>query len=374
MVTFGQAARPIRGLVASADSGGEPWKLDDGIWRPRDSDRLAAAVQATKPMAENARTLAHMWLIAEPPQVTATRAGRRIGVSQARDVEKRVHQLRQLDDYVGGQDTHAMVAAELVATAALLRDAAYTEEVGRRLLVAIGELAQVAGWVTSDAGHHAEAERYYLAGIRAAHAGGDAAGAANNLSSLAYQVANVGDAREAVTIAKSACVGARRAASATVRALLAERVAWAEARAGDAAAAERALGTVEEQYEHRRPADDPIWVYWLDEGEIDIMAGRVWTQLRRPLRAVPILERATAGYGEETGRETGLYLTWLAESLLQANEVERAAEAATRALRLSRKAGSSRVTERLLLLRAKLAEFPGVAEVDAFQEEAGVEG
>ncbi|GLW31448.1 hypothetical protein [Actinoplanes regularis] len=264
----------------------------------------------------------------------------------------------------------ARVDWELAATTALLRDAAYTEEIGKRLLVAIGELAQVAGWVTSDAGHHAEAERYYLAGMRAAHAGGDVAGAANNLSSLAYQVANVGDAREAVTLAKSAYAGARSAATQTTKALLAERVAWAEAQVGDVTAAERALGTVEEQFERRQPADDPIWVYWLDEGEIDIMAGRVWTQLRRPLRAVPILEKATAGYSDETGRETALYLTWLAESLLQANEVERAAEAATRALRLSRKAGSSRVAERLRFLRTKLAKFPGVPEVDSFESEA----
>jgi hypothetical protein len=59
------------------------------------------------------------------------------------------------------------------------------------------------------------------------------------------------------------------------------------------------------------------------------MAGRVWTQLRRPLRAVPILQRATASYGEDTGRETALYLTWLAEALLQAREVEQAVDAAT---------------------------------------------
>jgi transcriptional regulator with XRE-family HTH domain len=357
-------------LVSLVEANGEPWELHHGMWRPKDSELLAAAVLTTTPTAENALTLAHQWLIAEPPQVTATRAGRRIGVAQVQEVEKRVHQLRKLDDYVGGQDTHAMVTAELAATTALLRDAAYTEEIGKRLLVAVGELAQVAGWVTSDAGHHAEAERYYLAGMRAAHAGGDVAGAANNLSSLAYQVANVGDAREAVTLAKSAYAGARSVATATTKALLAERVAWAEAQVGDVTAAERALGTVEEQYEHRQPADDPIWVYWLDEGEIDIMAGRVWTQLRRPLRAVPILERATAGYSDETGRETALYMTWLAESLLQANEVERAAEAATRALRLSRKAGSSRVSERLRLLRAKLAKFPGVPEVDAFEGEA----
>jgi hypothetical protein len=100
------------------------------------------------------------------------------------------------------------------------------------------------------------------------------------------------------------------------------------------------------------------------------MAGRVWTQLRRPLRAVPILERATAGYGDDTGRETALYLTWLAESLLQANEIERAAEAATRALRLSRQAGSARAEERVATVRSLLRRYRGNAAVDEFEDEA----
>jgi hypothetical protein len=103
---------------------------------------------------------------------------------------------------------------------------------------------------------------------------------------------------------------------------------------------------------------------------VEIMAGRVWTQLGRPLRAVPILERATAGYGEDTGRETALYLTWLAESLLQANEVERAADAATRALRLSRRAGSARADERVSAGRDLLVRHRGTAAVDAFEDEA----
>jgi len=120
-----------------------------------------------------------------------------------------------------------MVTGELAAITTLLRDAAYTEDVGKRLLVAVGELAQVAGWVTSDAGHYDEAERYYLAGMYAAHAGGDRAGAANNLSSLAYQVSNVGDPKVGLTLAKSALAGAKRTATATTKALLSERVAWA---------------------------------------------------------------------------------------------------------------------------------------------------
>lgn len=347
----------------------EPWELDGGLWRPKDSERLAAAVLAETPTAENAVDLAHQWLIAEPPQIYEVRAGRRIGVRTVGEVEQRVHQLRQLDDHVGGNDTYAMVTAELAATAQLLRDGAYTEEIGRRLLVAIGELAQLAGWVTSDAGRYAEAKRLYLAGVRASHAGGDVAGAANNLSSLAYQEANVGDPREADRLARSAYAGAKAAASATTRALLAERIAWAAARTGEASGAERALATVESEYERRRPDDDPIWTYWLNEDEIEVMAGRVWTQLRRPLRAVPVLERAVAGYGEDTGRETALYLSWLAESLLQANEVERAAATATRALRLTRAAGSVRADDRVTLLAAQLGKHRGTAAVDEFEEE-----
>ena len=87
-------------------------------------------------------------------------------------------------------------------------------------------------------------------------------------------------------------------------------------------------------------------------------------------RSHPILERATAGYGEDTGRETALYLTWLAESLLQANEVERAAVTATRALRLARQAGSVRAADRVALVRRQLAKFRGNAAVDAFEDEA----
>lgn len=358
-------------LAAMVPAGrAEPWRLDGGLWRPADSERLAAEIASQEPTADNAVELAHQWLITEPPQVFELRAGRRIGAGTVEEVERRVHQLRLLDDHVGGYDTYAMVTAELSATVALLNEAAYSEELGRRLLVAVGELCQLAGWTSSDAGRHAEAERLYLLGVRAAHAGGDTAGAANNLSSLSYQVANIGDAREAETLARSAYAGARREATATARAMLAERVAWAAARSGEAPAAERALATVETEYDQSRPDDDPEWTYWLDEGEIEIMAGRVWTQLRRPLRAVPILERATAGYGDDTGRETALYLTWLAESLLQANEVERAADAATRALRLSRRAGSARADDRVSAVRALLAPFRGVPSVEAFEGEA----
>ncbi|WP_285472791.1 helix-turn-helix transcriptional regulator [Actinoplanes sp. NBRC 101535] len=348
-----------------------PWIRDGGLWRPDDAERLSADLVANRPTAENASRLAHQWLLAESPQVTESRAGRRIGMGMVRKVQKRVKQLRLLDDHVGGSHTYAMVTAELAATIGLLRDWSYPEEVGRRLLVAVGELAQLAGWTSSDAGRYAQAERIYLIGMRAAHAGGDAALAANNLSSLAYQFANVGRATHALDLARSAYAGARHSATPKTRALLAERVAWAAAQAGDVKAADTALVKVEKDYASQKATDvDPHWVYWLSTEEVEVMAGRVWTQTRRPIRAVPILERAIEGYGDDTGRETALYQSWMAESLEQANEPDRAAAAALKSLRLSRRAGSVRADDRVVLLRRKLRKHAGNEAVDAFLDES----
>lgn len=343
------------------------WVAGDG-WTRADADALADALTAQAPSPGDALRIAHEWLVTEPPQLFELRAGRRIGDDTVARVEERLRQLRRLDDHLGGEQTRHLVTAELAATAGLLRDAAYTEAVGRRLLTAVGELCQLAGWVAADSGRPAEARRHYLDGVRAAHAAGDRAGGANNLSSLAYLTANTGDPREAVTLARTAATGAVRERSATATALQWERVAWSHAKAGERAAAERALSTVERTYDRRRPADDPSWVYWLTPDEVDIMAGRVWTQLRRPLRAVPILQRAVAGYSEETGRETSLYLTWLAEALIQAGEIEEAANTAGRALRLARRAGSRRVAHRVSVIRDRLREFADSPAVRALED------
>ena len=143
--------------------------------------------------------------------------------------------------------------------------------------------------------------------------------------------------------------------------------AWAHARAGDPAACERALGEVE-QAGTDPAADDPTWVYWLDTDEVDIMAGRCWTELGRPLRAVPILHKATAGYGADRAREASLYLSWLAEALIQAREIDQAATVALRALELARRSDSTRAVERVGLLRRLFRPSQAVPAVAAFED------
>ncbi|MEU7750611.1 helix-turn-helix transcriptional regulator [Micromonospora sp. NPDC049171] len=324
-----------------------------------DAEQLADLLVAQTPNPEIAAALAHQWLIAEPPQRYELSAGRRVGDETVARIEGRVRQLRRLDDHVGGAETYTMVSAELAATADLLREGSYREAVNRRLLVAIADLCQLAGFVAEDSGRVTEARQHYLTGMRAAHAGGDSASAANCLSSLSYLEANLGDRRSAVTLARSAYVGGRHAAEATGQALLLERVAWAHARLGEASLAERALGDVERVYEHCDLDEAPSWAYWLTRDEVEVMAGRVWTELRRPLRAVPILEGAIARYGDDFPRETSLYLSWLTEALLQAGELEHAVVAAGRSVGLARSARSQRAVDRIAELRRMIAAAQG---------------
>jgi transcriptional regulator with XRE-family HTH domain len=339
--------------------------LPTGAWRNVDAETLADALIGDPPTAESAVRLAHLWLATPAPQVYELASGRRIGMDLVERVERRVHQIRLLDDHIGGRDSLAVATAELSATSELIRQASASEAISRRLLSATAELCQIAGWIAADAGLLPDARRAYLAGVRAGHAAGDPAGAASNLSSLAYATANDGDPVEAVLMARGAVRGADDVATPTVRALLRERLAWAYARSGDIEATARTLAEVDEASAARTSDNDPLWVYWLTAEEIEVMAGRCWTQLRRPLRAVPALEHALAAYRDDLPRESALYLTWLAEALVYGGEVEQAADMTGQALHLADGA-SHRVEQRIDILRRMLAAHRNVPQVSAF--------
>jgi tetratricopeptide (TPR) repeat protein len=312
--------------------------------------------------------LAHEWLVTDPPQHVETRAGRQIGEELTRTVERRVEQLRHMDDFIGGNDLYALVAKELRATISILKDAGYSETLGKRFLTAVGELCQLAGWTAADAGLTAIAQRYYVAGIHAAHEADNAPLAANLISSLSYLYSNVGSLGEAVLLAHSAYAGARHRASAATQALLQERIAWAHARAGELRQTQNALGEAELAFEQRNPGDDPSWVYWLNRDEIDVMAGRCYTELHRPRQAEPLLRNVLDRYDEDRVRESLLYTSWLAESYVQTEDIDQAAAQATRALILSTRVNSSRSRERIQFLRRRLAGAPHARSVRQFEE------
>lgn len=291
--------------------------------------------------------VAHEWLVSDSPSAIQSAAGRRVGASLIEQLENRVIELRHLDDMIGGRDLYPVVRKELSDVEELVRSSSYPEPIGKRLLIVVGELAQLAGWVASDAGRYAEAQHVYLDGVSAAREADDRTLAAQLLSSLSYQMANVGNPQDAALLARSAARGADNAPPAA-HALLLEREAWASARSHDRVATRRALDAVDYAYANRSSdIAEPEWVYWLNRNEIDIMAGRCLIELGNPVDAEPLLTRAIGSYDKNHAREVALYLTWLAEAYAKAGVVDAARETIERARRKARRVNSTRLDVRI---------------------------
>ena len=310
--------------------------------------------------------LAHVWLVSDTPQEIEINAGRHISDELVSAVEHRVTQLRRADDFVAGRDSHSLMDRELAATTRLLQCANCTEKQTRRLLTATGELAQLAAWVAVDSDQSSAAFGYVRGGVLAARAAGDAALAGNIISTLSYQLANSGNPQDAAILARTAYSGAKRQATPKTRALLLERIAWADAKSGDVQSCERALGVVDENFSQGPRDNDPDWVYWLNPEEINVMDGRCYTELKIPVRAEPLLRDAIRQYDPTLARENVLYLSWLAESYVQLGEMEEAAAVGMRALEFGMRTGSARADARLEHIAALLQPHRSVPQVREF--------
>ncbi|GHA78206.1 MULTISPECIES: helix-turn-helix transcriptional regulator [Streptomyces] len=319
-------------------------------------------------------TLADFLPAEDPLEPLQARTGGRIGVSQVADLAQRVHGLRLADDFLAGGDLMRPALRELRKSVRMFREHSYTETTGRQLLVQIGELAQIAGWIASDAGQHEEAERIYRLGLSAATQAEDRTLAGNLAGSLAYQLSNTGRELEGITLARAALDGAGPDAPPKARALYLDRVAWAHTKAGGAENAQhamRALGEASEALSaDSEGSESPAYLYWVDAGELQVMEARVFTELRRPLRAVPILRDVLGRYDATHTRELALYLSWLAVAYADANEPEEAAAVAERVLTLSADIASERTAERGRVVLARLADYADVPEVRAVLDSA----
>jgi transcriptional regulator with XRE-family HTH domain len=289
--------------------------------------------------------------------------GRQVGTGIAADLSARVHALRLADDVLAGADLLTPAFRELDGAVRVHRESTYTDAVGRDLLSMVGEFAQIAGWIASDAGQHNRAADTYRLGISAAREAEDETLQSNLIGSLAYQTADVGDPSEAVALAEAAIEVAGPDAPARARALAWDRLAWAHTRAQDAQAAMRALDEAGAALGEHGGEPEPGYVYWVDAGELQIMEARVFTELRRPLRAVPLLVDVLSRYDATHTRELALYLSWLAIALTDANEPEEAAVAAERMLELSTDVASDRTARRANVVLARLETYRDVPAV-----------
>jgi transcriptional regulator with XRE-family HTH domain len=355
-----------RGRVESYD---KIAAIADALRIPGHMVGLAPRPWETAPVARRSvlQAVGAAGLAAALPDALPPSVPQQVGGSTVTRLRERTARLRRLDDVLGGGDTYRLYTAEYQRTKHILRSSSYSEGVGRQLLVLAAEQAQQAGWAAFDGGREREAVSLYRESRSAAEDAGAEDLARNALAYLAYQ-ALAADPRAATAIAAHSCDAITDATPATVRALLWERCAWARAVAGDAAGTEGALAEARAALGADDAGDpQPAWSAWVDQVELDIMAGRCWTELRRPLRSVPLLVRGLGQFDEAHARDASLYSTWLAEAYMTAGEVEEAARVVGRALELADGVASARPRRRIeqvvSALALKHAAVPTVAEL-----------
>lgn len=339
-------------------------------WLPSIATALGVSVNELKapslPREPPSPTLADFLPEEDPLSPLKTAKARHIGMSEVTHLKQRVHALRLADDVLAGGDLIRPALRELRSVVKLYRESTHTADVKRQLLIQIGELAQIAGWIASDAGQYAEAERIYRLGISAARQAEDHTLTANLAGSLAYQMSNTSRESEGLVLAQAAVNEAGNDAPPKARALYLDRLAWAHTRLGEAQPAMRALANASEAFaEDNTGTEAPDYLYWVDTGELQIMESRVYTELRRPLRAVPLLQEVLARYDATHTRELALYLSWLAVALADANEPEEAANVAARMIAISSEIASERTAERTQVVLRRLQEHADVPEVAA---------
>ncbi|MFE9938918.1 helix-turn-helix domain-containing protein [Streptomyces hirsutus] len=289
-----------------------PW--ENGLSADTHSREIGTIVRRRTVLAAAAST----GLAAALPALHQPPSPNHIGPGDVAQLRARTARLRRLDDILGGGDTYRVYLSEYQHTKGQLRTASTTPDTRRSLLSLLAEQAQQAGWAAFDGGRPAEAGSLYEESMAAAREAGDSNLLGNAYAFLAYQTA---DRDQAAEMAAHSCVAITDSAPATVRALLYERMAWACAVADRPADTERALSAAHTALDEQQPD----WAAWVDRTELDIMTGRCWTELRRPLRAVPVLTQALARYDDAHARDKALYLSWLADAYLTAGEVEKAA-------------------------------------------------
>lgn len=288
----------------------------------------------------------------------ASAVGRRgLTVGMVARLEQRLDDLRHLDDVLGGGELRKIAVAELELVSKLAHETVYDAGAGRRLFSTICEAARICGWQHFDAGFNAAAQKYFITALRASATAGNPEVGANVLSFLAIQTYSVGNPQDAVDIMQTAQGQARGHTTARVLSTLHARTARALSKTthGRAACA-RELDQARDAFA-KGPADnDPPFIYWMTEGELEMLAGSCALDVGDPRQALRFFEAARAADYSADGnvRDNALFLTRAAEAHLALGHLEQACATAQQAFNQSGRVDSTRPTGAITDFRKRL--------------------
>ncbi|MFF3332342.1 hypothetical protein ACFYWX_22740 [Streptomyces sp. NPDC002888] len=303
-----------------------------------------------------------------PDATSAGRPARRVGAGEAGALEEAVRRIRLLDDRHGADGLYRRAAAPLRAAYALLDAGVTRQATADRLHSGAGELAISVGWLAHDSGRFDDARSHYAEALATARVNGDAGLEAHAFCNSAFLARDAGRPREAVRAAQAAQRVARPLGSARLMSLLSLREAGGWAGLADRSGCEQALVRAQAFYE-RGPCDnDPEWMSFYGEAELEGLEAQCWSALGDWPRAARHARRAAELQDPHFTRNIALYTAELADDLARGGRPDQAAVAGMRVLDLLAEVQSSRIqtmlsgTARVLLPHRRASGVSGFLE------------
>lgn len=307
---------------------------------------------------------------------------RQLGTVEIDDLERAVAMFQAWDaSGVGGLHRKAVVG-QLNAVAEALHEQRSPDTQGRLFHVA-AELAQLAGWMTFDAGLCGPAQRYFLYALDAC----GQTGAVDLAAKIIGDMAQVSNSRkqygDSLTMVRTALGSLSRGANPLVRSELHGHEAVTYARLGPAEVTQacRSVDRSIEEFERATLEARQRWNQYMDRAEVECLAGGAFIRLAlessKPNKAQEYARRAEehvlnaiGSRGEQFSRSRFLDEIRLSKVRVAQREPAEAADIAHRALGRARGMRSSLVVSRLVDVHGLLVpRYRDVTAVADFREE-----
>ncbi|MFC3895533.1 hypothetical protein ACFOWZ_29000 [Lentzea rhizosphaerae] len=262
----------------------------------------------------------------------------RIGMSDVEQLEAQTHSLRSVDyQYGGGACRDAVVVRIYWAQQLLAAEA--TDAVQARLLSAVADLHNLAGWTSFDSGQVGAAYHHFDRALDFARHDEDLT------TNIVYRRGRVhlhhGAPGDALAYFQRGAV-APLAAS-----IMHSNAAWAYARQARAREALLELGKAEEAFARADLAHVPDWARFRDETDLTAMVGTVHAELGDTRRAIPALTSAIERFGPAMARSWTFCLIALASCHFLDGDVDEGQAVGAQAVAAAEGLRSERVWDRL---------------------------
>ncbi|OLB80999.1 MAG: hypothetical protein AUI14_04910 [Actinobacteria bacterium 13_2_20CM_2_71_6] len=222
------------------------------------------------------------WLLDWAEDDISHAGGRRVGTTEVDVVWSMCHAFADADHRLGGGYARTTLTHYVNQVVLPLLDGTYSEEIGRRLLAATARLCNLAGFMAFDSGAQGLGQRYHIQGLRLAQAGRDRALGAQILADMAMQAQYLGNAIEACALARAGQRAATQSGSHSTLARCCAMEARAHARQGDGRQCGQAMTRAEHALERVRKEEEPSWIRFFTEEQLQAEFTYAAADLRRP--------------------------------------------------------------------------------------------